>query len=205
MFADFRTQFGRDMRGGPTANSAALRSDFPELNELVATFGGASFRGGLYRILRSGDAGAWRDRVAIAFPEFSGRATCFGFDWLGRAFALDTTRTEDRRAAVLMFDVGAGEALEVPTNVESFHDSELVEYTDAALAENFHRKWLRSGGAEPAFDQCVGYKKPLFLGGTDELENLELSDLDVYWHVTGQLRAKTRGVPVGTRVRTTIE
>lgn len=177
-----------------------------ELDELLATFGGTSVNGGLYRFVLPGDVGAvWRDRIAIAFPEFRECATCFGFDWLGRAFALDSSRTENGRAAVLMFDVGAGEALEIPANLKSFHDTELVEYTDVALAENFHREWLRSGGAEPGFDQCVGYRKPLFLGGADELDNLELCDLDVYWHVTGQLRAKTRGVPVGTRLGTKIE
>jgi hypothetical protein len=40
-------------------------------------------------------------------------------------------------------------------------------------------------GGEPNYDQCVGYKKPLFLAGVDDVENIELSDLDVYRHLMG--------------------
>jgi type VI secretion system (T6SS) immunity protein Tdi1 len=100
-----------------------------------------------------------------------------------------------------MFEPGTGEALEIPSNIQTFHDGELIECADAALAIDFHQRWLANGGAEPAYAQCVGYRKPLFLGGTDELENLELSDLDVYWHLMGQLIAKTKGLPLGTPVR----
>jgi hypothetical protein len=69
---------------------------------------------------------------------------------------------------------------------------------------DFHQRWLASGGATPGHTQCVGYRKPLFLGGADKLENLELSDLDVYWHLMGQLIAKTKGLPRGTPVRINI-
>jgi len=44
----------------------------------------------------------------------------------------------------------------------------------------------------------MGYRKPLFLGGSDEVENLEVSDLDVYWHIMGQIIRKTKGLPQGT-------
>jgi hypothetical protein len=89
---------------------------------------------------------------------------------------------------VLMFDVGAGEALEIPTPFSQFHDSELIEYTDAALASAFFGQWLQAHPAPIQFDQCVGYEAPLFLGGDDDLGNLAMSNLDVYWTLTGQLR-----------------
>jgi hypothetical protein len=49
--------------------------------------------------------------------------------------------------------------------------------------------------------ECVGYRKPLFLGGADNLTNVEMLDLDVYWTLTAQLIAKTRGLPAGTKIR----
>ncbi|CAE6797130.1 hypothetical protein R75461_05007 [Paraburkholderia nemoris] len=49
--------------------------------------------------------------------------------------------------------------------------------------------------------QCVGYKRPLFLGGADELHNLELTDLDVYWTLSSQMIAQLSGVPTGTSVK----
>jgi len=57
----------------------------------------------------------------------------------------------------------------------------------------------------PNYTQCLGNRKPLFLGGTDELWNMELSDLDVYWHVVGQLVRKTRGLPLGTPIRAVLD
>jgi hypothetical protein len=38
--------------------------------------------------------------------------------------------------------------------------------------------------------ECIGYRVPLFLGGSDTVENLEKVDLDVYWHLHGQLIQK---------------
>lgn len=58
-----------------------------------------------------------------------------------------------------------------------------------------------AGGAQPAHAQCIGSKKPLFLGGEDTIENLESLDLDVYWHIMGQVIAKVRGLPPGTPIR----
>jgi Domain of unknown function (DUF1851) len=147
----------------------------------------------------------WKERVSLGFPESTNRVTCFAYDWLGRAFAADTQRLEQGQPLVLMFEPGTGEALEVPTNIATFHDHELTEFSEAVLAINFHKEWLASGGAEPAYTECIGFKRPLFLGGRDDLENLESSDLDVYWHLMGQLIAKTRGLPPGTRVRVSME
>jgi hypothetical protein len=81
-----------------------------------------------------------------------------------------------------------------------FHEGEMIEDPDAVLASGFYEKWLKAGGSAPPFDQCIGYKKPLFLGGADDLGNLELSNLDVYWSVSSQLIRQVRGLPPGTRI-----
>jgi hypothetical protein len=46
----------------------------------------------------------------------------------------------------------------------------------------------------------VGYGVPLFLGGQDVVDNLELTDLDVYWSVCGQLRCGAMSLPPGTSI-----
>jgi hypothetical protein len=104
-----------------------------------------------------------------------------------------------------MFEPGTGEVLDVPANIRTFHDDELIGFGETALASNLHKEWLANGGAQPAYVECIGFKKPLFLGGSDDLENFELSDLDVYWHLMGQLILKTRHLPPGTRVRISME
>jgi hypothetical protein len=41
---------------------------------------------------------------------------------------------------------------------------------------------------------------PLFLGGADDVSNLERSDLAVYWSLCGQLRRHTVELPPATRI-----
>jgi hypothetical protein len=202
MFEAFRAHFSRDSASPSEAGGGDIETMAPALRELLGEFGGASFNQGLYRVVRAGDAGAWAARVALAFPAFQGRIACFGYDWLGRAFALDSGRLEGGAPGVTLFDVGTGQALEIPADIAAFHDDILIRHAEPALAVDFHRRWLASGGAAPRHSECVGYKKPLFLSGKDELENLEIGDLDVYWHIFGQIIAKlhaARAAPSSSR------
>ncbi|RZU15896.1 hypothetical protein EV645_3436 [Kribbella rubisoli] len=79
-----------------------------------------------------------------------------------------------------MLEPGTGEALEIPVPVSAFHDDEVVEYSDEALASNFYAEWMAVHESALRLDQCAGYRVPLFLGGDDLVANLELSDLSVY-------------------------
>jgi Domain of unknown function (DUF1851) len=197
MFEVFERNFSQDSN----ADGIGIESDVSGLGEFIEKFGGASFRHGLYRAVRATELQEWTKRLIYAFPVFQGRITCFGYDWLGRAFAIDSQRVEEGRLCVVMFEPGAGRALEISANIESFHDNELNEFGEAVLAISFYREWLENGGHKPGYAQCIGYKKPLFLGGKDDLTNLELTDLDVYWHIFGQLITRTKGLPLGTSVR----
>jgi len=170
------------------------------LIEFLKLFSGCSFNNGLYRIHSAEKIGYWSRIVTEAFPEFAERISCFGYDWLGRQFALDKERVEDGQPQVLMLEPGTGEVLEIPVNFLQFHESELVNYSNEALATEFYNSWLSSGKKAPNYEQCIAYQKPLYLGGLDTVENLEYSDLEVYWVLSGQLLEKIRGLPPGTKV-----
>ena len=201
MFETFRQNFPIESRVAADGGEGVVDAKVPGLNELLTSFGGASFRKGLYRIIRAQDLVRWNARITLGFPEFAGRITCFGYDWQGTAFAVDTQRLEEGQPGVLMFEPGTAEILEIPANIETFHDALVIEDPDAALTANIYiEDWLAAGGAQPAYDQCIGYKKPLFLSGEDDISNQELSDLDVYWHIMGQVIAKIKGLPDGTAV-----
>jgi hypothetical protein len=199
MFSRFRQRFPRETAANHS--SVGAESDYPRLSRFLREFGGSSFRGGLYRTVSFASLTLWDQRIATAYPDYEGRVTCFAYDWLGRAFALDWNRLEAAEPGVLMFELGTGYALQVPRNLESFHELELTDFAEQALALSFFEHWLDSGGRAPAQDECIGYRKPLFLGGEDELSNLERVDLDVYWHVVGQLAAAARGKPPGSILR----
>jgi hypothetical protein len=172
----------------------------PTLNEFLKAFGGESFNNGIYRVFSAPSIERWNDLISYAFPKFRAHANCFAVDWLGRIFALDDRRLERGAAGVVMFEPGTGDALEIPCNILSFHEEELVDYREEALAESFYRNWISCGGAAPSETQCVGYKRPLFLGGADTVQNLEISDLEVYWEISSKLIQTARDLAVGTAI-----
>lgn len=192
MFDRFREAYARSR----DALEAGAKWAHPRLDritgyaEFAGEFAGASFGGGLYRVHDDQTGPLARTFVADAFPEFAPRICPFGYDWLGRQFAVDSGRVEDGQPQVLMLEPGTGEALEIPAGFAAFHDEELVKHSDAALASEFFKAWSEvNPHALPLLrSQCVSYKIPLFLGGGDTAENLEVSDNDVYWTICGQLR-----------------
>jgi hypothetical protein len=103
---------------------------------------------------------------------------------------------------VLLFDPGAGEALEIPATFAELHDQELVDEADAALAASFFEAWVAatSSTLPLGVSECVGYRTPLFLGGIDDVSNLDRCDVGVYWSLMGQLRLSTQALPPGTSI-----
>lgn len=200
MFETFKSTFDEDQREHVTVVEEAPKSDDLFVDLLLKSFSGKSFNQGLYRIVSAGALRRWNQRASAAFPSFAGRLTCFGVDWLGRVFALDSSRQIEGESGVVLLEPGTGEALQIPCNVRSFHEIELVSYREEALAESFYKAWRATGASGPSSNECIGYKRPLFLGGSDTVENLEVIGIDVYWEVAAQLLAQTRGVPIGTRI-----
>lgn len=168
--------------------------------DFVKMFGGKSFNNGLYRVHSAPAMQRWTAIVTTAFPKYHERVFCFSCDWLGRHFALDFTRQESGQLLILMFEPGTGQALEIPASFDNFHNVELVEFQNEALAVDFHTSWLSSTGIMPKPSECIGYKVPLFLGGKDVIENLELTDMEIYWSICEQMLNKTRNLPDGTLI-----
>jgi len=156
MYDRFQSRFVRDavLSAEVATISMGIRGE-PDIVGFLRQFGGASFNGGLYRIITS-LSGKWATEfVATAFPEFGGRTVPFGYDWLGRVFALDSGRVWQGSSTVIMFEPGTAKALEIPCNLQSFHNDELTEYADEALATGFYARWVHGGGSWPSLNQCV--------------------------------------------------
>jgi hypothetical protein len=161
------------------------------IEELLDRFGGMSFGNGLYRLHRLEDVAEWNETIATAWSETAHRVSVFAYDWLGRQFALF------EQEMVLQFSAGVLDWVEIPGDPATFHNQQLTVHRQDALADAFYQTWLQSGGARPNYSMCIGYKKPLFLGGVDWIENLEAIDMDVYWTVTAPIIAKAIQVGVG--------
>jgi hypothetical protein len=167
---------------------------------VVAELGGQTFDDGLYRVLRADEVRDATNAAMLAFPELVQRILVFGYDWLGRQFASDSSRQADGSPQVLMLEFGAGEAMQIPADPVAFHDAELVDYADDALSKPFFCEWQATTAAKINHDHCVGYRIPLFLGGADNVQNLEIYDLSVYWHICGQLRTKAATLKDGQTI-----
>lgn len=150
--------------------------------EVMENYGGMSFGKGMYRLLLCNDIPIWNRVIEAAFPQFEGNIKCFGFDWLGRIFALDI-----KNNSVLMFEPGTGDILSLNCDFTTFHEEEIPHYHEACFASQFFAEWNKHYHKELDYKQCVGYKVPLFLNGDDTIDNLEVSDMDVYWHVCTSL------------------
>ncbi len=81
----------------------------PTTAGFFSQFAGAVFGDGLYRLHRAEQVAYWNAIVGDAFPTFRQKFVCFGWDWLGRQFAVDIRRGLSDRGPILMLDPGIGD------------------------------------------------------------------------------------------------
>ena len=159
------------------ADSFASEEEFRE------KLGGESFLDGMYRLFRKDQIGKWTGIVEQAFPAYRGIIDVFGFDWLGQVYAI-----RKETGTVLWFQPGFREVLDIPDDFAAFHDVEIVDYPEDALASLYFNDWFEASGHYMLkHHECVGYKVPIYLNGKDEVSNLEVSDMEVYWGIMAPL------------------
>lgn len=138
---------------------------------------------GMYRVFSVDDAAKWNNIVEDAFPPYQNRIQVFAYDWLGRIFAVKKDTD-----TVLLFEPGTGEVLDIPVDIAEFHNVEIAEYNEDSLASDFFEEWFEtSNNYILKKNECAGYKTPLFLNGEDNISNLEVSDMEVYWSIMSSL------------------
>lgn len=169
-----------------------------DLRAFFDRFEGSTFCQGLYRIPCKQDFGRVMLQAGSMFPHLKARILCFGIDWLGRIFALDKFRSNSGKAQVLRLDAGFAEAMEIPLGLIDLHESEFIDYPNDALSKEFYESWRLKSDQTLLLSQCVGYKILPTLGGRDVVDNLEVTDRDVYWTLCAQINLKTSKVPDGT-------
>lgn len=192
MFEYFDDKFKKDSHScGEKNNAYPYPADMAKsLCHLFKNYSGDSFNGGLYRTVKPDDIKAWSERVCQAFPSYEKTMVCFGYDWLGRAFATENPEKGDH---ILLFELETGDVFQIEGDIISFHNDELVRYGDVTLAEGFFTEWQAATGLSLKYNECVSYKIPPFLSGKDEIDNLYVEDIDVSWNILGQILNKIRG------------
>ncbi|MCH5200888.1 MAG: hypothetical protein J1F60_07995 [Oscillospiraceae bacterium] len=161
----------------------ADNAEAKDMDSFLEVYGGKTFLNGLYRVYSPTDAEKWTDTVGKAFPPYFGKIRVFGFDWLGRHFAINKAT-----GTVLLFEPGTGDVFDIPADFVDFHNVEIAEHHTDSLASEFFHDWYEANDHFVLpHNKCAGYKVPLFLNGDDEIYNLEVSDMEVYWELMSQL------------------
>lgn len=168
--------------------------------KVIAGLGGKTFEEGLYRVLRGDEVIEATQAAWAIFPQHAKTIVVFGYDWQGRQFAADAKRMSDGLPQVLLLDVSYGEVFEVPCDPITFHNTEAVEYPDDTLGRAGFQEWKASNPTAIQHSECVGYEVSPFLGGEDDMENMEVSDLSVYWHLCGEIRSQIEDLDDGDEI-----
>lgn len=205
-FAAFGRRFASDRRWPAAAGSpgdvalAALRGD-AALIAFLGTWPGVSFNRGVYRSLAAGEIAAYIARVAAAWPAYAERICPFGYDWLNRIYCVDFGAVADGAPALVMFSHLNGLVVDIPMRLEDFHNTALVAHYDEALEVPLFGRFLAASGKRCLERQaCAGMGVPLFLGGEYGVDNMQLTDVEVDWHITTQLLCQTRELEPGAVV-----
>ena len=206
----FRRAYAPDPQSSPASGwssadtKALLGSEPKDFTNFVARFARDSFENGLFRCLLPAGRPSlvdwnrpegWR----ADWPELP-RLVAWATDWLGRLWCLDLDHQVKGEPSIVRVETGMGAIAEMDKKFSDFIGGELGKYRDDLTSEGYYRDWLASGGAVPRPDQCVGYRVPPFLGGEDDVPNLEISDLMVYVSINGQLGAQTANLEPGTPI-----
>ena len=181
MFIEFNKYFNITFSDHPNESSEAF-------DIFQNRYQGMSLGDGIYRIFRRNEISKWKQIITEGYPDFANKFEPFAYDWLGRCFAIDSR--EFTYGEILMFEIGTADVLQIPCDFIGFHEEEIPLQHDACLASDFFNDWRKIIGVDLEYDQCVGYRIPLFLGGKDSIENLEVSDMEVYWHICSLAKNK---------------
>ena len=161
---------------------------YNSIEEFLKNTSGKSFLNGLYTIFKKEDIEKWNGIIGEYFPDYKGSFSVFAYDWMGRIFVI-----ENNSNMVKMFDPEERTCYATDMDIVKFHE-EIVNDTDSMLSLNyFNQRLEKNNNKIIKYGECVGFKTPLFLGGKDELDNLEEIDMDVYWTITLDINNAVKG------------
>lgn len=187
MFSSFLSFFNKSVQYDIYGN---------EYRTFVIAFGGMSFGKGMFNVFDKGDLRYWEKNIIKIFPEYKGKIELFGYDWMGRCFAVNSLGSDDEK--ILVFDPSAMEVNDIKLSFMEFINKAVPASVNECFSSDAFIRWYNESGTELEYLQCLGNIVPLFLGGADELNNMELSDMDVYWSILGQTAVQIRGMEEGT-------
>jgi hypothetical protein len=193
MFEAFLTKFSITSESHRDKDEDLLTGVPFELSELFRLMGGSTFDNGLYRMHTFKSSIKWSIQLGNYFPLYKNQILPFGYDWLSRQFCIDKSNQ-----VIYLFDPATVEDFKLEKSLSAFHNEDVVD--DLFAIDLFKSVCTYCGLKTIDYDDCLGYKIPLFLSGKDSVENHEKQNIEVYWHLTTQLYEQVKDLPDGTRI-----
>ena len=138
----------------------------------------------------------WPDDMLASWRWLIGPAafSVFRVTAMGSLFVVDAT------GAVHFLDTTEGSFRRVADSREAFEGLfDVLENRRGLLWSSFVRE-LRNSGVVLKEGQCYGWKVPPCLGGKEDVENVEPTDVPVHVSIQGQLHEQTRTMAPGTKI-----
>ncbi|MFB2597471.1 T6SS immunity protein Tdi1 domain-containing protein [Herbiconiux sp. P17] len=182
--------------GGPAYAPRHFTDEFAK-----AGYSGRSFNKGLLRFHDAHSGPEFLEHIRVAFPSIADpHASAIAFDWMGRQIVCARTKKRfgwtDARLLLADVDFAQLDELGDPDSLSRVLSNGQYRH---ALAEPQFESWREATGtAALAFDECVEYTIPPFIGGAQTQENMAVMNTSVHWGIVSQLVAKTRGLAPGT-------
>jgi hypothetical protein len=112
---------------------------------------------------------------------------------------------EDVDEAIYWLNIGTAELQKIADSAEEFQEklkdkTLLNEWFIVALVAD-----LKASGKELTRGMVYGFKQLPILGGTYEVENFELTDIEVNCSLAGQIHYQIKDLPDGTKVHFSIK
>lgn len=155
--------------------------------DLQARFGGMLILDGLYNIYDT-DTCLKMTRLCLEFfGEFQGYILAIGQDWLGYLYCADFSRLIDGKPKIIVFDINTRDIMDTANSIEKFHTVLAIDEVESSFNLELYNQWKEHHKPIQKPGRCVGYRIPLALGGSDDIENMEEADTEVYWSITGHI------------------
>ena len=153
--------------------------DISSIEKFKEDVSGKTFCNGMFRFFKSDEIEKWNGIVSEYYSDYLDNIEVICYDWLGRVFALSKfTNT------IVFFEPGTGEVYNTDETFGDFFDLTIEEYTNDCFASNFFELWYEyADGYQLSRNECASYIVPLFLSGSDTVENLEVCDMEVHWEI----------------------
>lgn len=158
--------------------------------EFAQEYAGATFNNGMYRVLDSESGPAMQEIITSALPpSASHEIVPFASDWLGRIYSIDPNEIKDGEPRVTLSEIEDLTSYVTPLSFLEFHNEGLLHYEEATVNLALHKEWIDSSGSEEIKNPylCAGQIAPNALGGSCNVKNLKIIDMEVHWELTSQI------------------